>query len=373
MYGFFSTIYTDSKGKLRNIWISGCVLCYIAVIFNITILSVLRRRNLSSPATVLMQGLAIADALTSFCSYGFEFLFQLKYENYIHEIRKLTLSYPYCAMYVHMSLLTEMFHLVSTALTLSIGIQKCVAMRFPIWTRIYLTKRKSLAVCLISFIVCIIIHVPRNLTLIVKAHEERDGYCVTTYRNEQLLDYSSLYFTMINTVLLTGFCVVMLLSTIYIVYKFITTSNLRHKRVSKRTRQSALLVVFIMIIYLIIEIPKVLMYIVFASKSLVEFDKPNNIFYSLWVIENNKNAMTAILAYGTNIFNDIFPVAIERWEFLLFLNEGRKIFTLLGCMSNFVIYISMSSKIRKELKLMFKNSLRSISTLQRRHTGIFYV
>jgi hypothetical protein len=46
---------------------------------------------------------------------------------------------------------------------------------------------------------------------------------------------------------------------------------------------------------------------------------------------------------------------------------------LFGCMSNFVIYISMSSKIRKELKLMFKNSIRSISTLQRRHTGIFYV
>jgi len=177
MYRFFSTIYTDSKGKLRNIWISGCVLCYIAVIFNITIYSVLSRRNLSSPATVLMQGLATADGLTSFCSYGFEFLFQLKYEKYehdIHEIRKLTLSYPYCAMYVHMSLLTEMFHLVSTALTLSIGIQKCVAKRFPIWTRVYLTKRKSLAVCLISFIVCIIIHVPRNLTLIVTAHKERD-------------------------------------------------------------------------------------------------------------------------------------------------------------------------------------------------------
>lgn len=373
MYRFFFTIYTDSKGKLCNIWISGCVMCYIALIFNITIYSVLRRRNLSSSATVLMQGLAIADALTSFCSYGFEFLFQMKYENDIHEIRKLTLSYPYCAMYVHMSLLTEMFHLVSTVLTLSIGIQKCVAMRFPIWTRIYLTKRKSLAVCLISFIVCIIIHVPRNLTLIVTAHEERDGYCVTTYRNEQLLEYSSLYFTVINTVLLTGFCVVMLLSTIYIVYKFFAASKLHNKRASKRTRQSALLVVFIMIIYLIIEIPKVLMYIVFASKSLVEFDKPNNIFYSLWVIESNKNAMTTILAYNTDIFNNIFPVAIERWEFLLFLNEGRKIFTLFGCMSNFVIYISMSSKIRKELKLMFKNSLRSISTLQRRHTGIFYV
>lgn len=312
-----------------------------------------------------MQALAIADALTSFCSYGFEFLFQLKYEKYgndIHDIRKLTLSYPYCAMYVHMSLLTEAVHLVSTALTLSIGIQKCVAMRFPIWTRIYLTIRKSQAVCLICFIVCIIIHVPRNLTLIVKAHEERVGYCVTTYRNEQLLEYSSLYFTVINTVLLTAFCVVMFLCTIYIVYKFFTTGNIRHKRASRKTRQSALLVVFIMVIYLIIEIPKVLMYIVFASKSIVEFDKPNNIFYSLWVIENNKNAMTTILAYKTNIFNDIFPVAIERWEFLLFLNEGRKIFTLLGCMSNFVIYISMSSKIRKELKLMFKTSIDEIRT-----------
>jgi len=95
---------------------------------------------------------------------------------------------------------------------------------------------------------------------------------------------------------------------------------------------------------------------VFTSKSLIEFDKANNIIFSLWVVENNKHAMTTILAYKTDIFNNIFPVAIERWEFILFLNEGRKIFTLFGCMSNFVIYISMSSNLRKEIKSLCKRS-----------------
>jgi hypothetical protein len=50
-------------------------LTYIAVIFNIIILSLLCRRKLSSPAAVLMQGIAISDGVTALCAYGFEFVF----------------------------------------------------------------------------------------------------------------------------------------------------------------------------------------------------------------------------------------------------------------------------------------------------------
>ncbi|VDI62073.1 Hypothetical predicted protein, partial [Mytilus galloprovincialis] len=102
-------------------------------------------KNLASPATVLMQGLAIADASTAFCAYGFEILYQLKYlDNSFDESNtKLTMAYPYCALYVHVSLCEDLFVMVSTMLTLSLGIQKCLALKFPLWTRIYLTKRHS--------------------------------------------------------------------------------------------------------------------------------------------------------------------------------------------------------------------------------------
>lgn len=359
MHRFYFTIYTDINHVIRYVWISGCALTYIAVIFNIIILRLLCRRNLSSPAGVLMQGLAISDGLTAFCAYGFEFVFQSEYSNFKDDSRKLSLPYPYCALYVHMSLLTEAFHLVSTLLTLSLGIQKCIAMRFPIWTRLYITKKKSTACCIFCFVMSFLIHIPRNFTLVVKDFKKDGKYCGTTFQNEQLLTYSSLYFTVINTVLFTLFCLCMLVCTLYIVKKFLT-HNFRFRSsfaVKKRSeRKSAMLVVIVLLICLVIEIPRVLMYVVFTSKSLIEFDKANNIIFSLWVVENNKHAMTTILAYKTDIFNNIFPVAIERWEFILFLNEGRKIFTLFGCMSNFVIYMSMSSKIRKEINSLWKGS-----------------
>lgn len=358
---FYFIIYTDINHDIRYVWISGCVLTYIAIIFNIIILSLLCRRKLSSPAAVLMQGLAISDGLTAFCAYGFEFIFQSEYSNFMQDSTKLSLRYPYCALYVHMSLLTEAFHLVSTLLTLSLGIQKCIAICFPIWTRLYITKKKSTACCIFCFAMSFLIHIPRNFTLVVKDFLKDGKYCGTTFQNEQLLTYSSLYFTVINTALLTLFCLCMLVCTLYIVYKFLThTHRFRFRfrpriAVRKRSeRKSAMLVVIVLLICLVIEIPRVFMYVVFTSKSLIEFDKSNNILFSLWVVENNKHAMTTLLAYETDIFNDIFPVDNERWEFLLFLNEGRKIFTLFGCMSNFVIYISMSSTLRKEIKSLWK-------------------
>jgi hypothetical protein len=65
-------------------------------------------------------------------------------------------------------------------------------------------------------------------------------------------------------VLLTLFCLCMLVCTVYIVYKFLT-HNFRFRpsiTVKKRSeRKSALLVVIVLLICLVIEIPRVFMYV----------------------------------------------------------------------------------------------------------------
>jgi hypothetical protein len=70
----------DENHFIQQLFIGGSVLAYVAVIFNIIVFVVLCRKNLISPATILMQGLAVADGLTSFCAYGLEPLFLANYK-----------------------------------------------------------------------------------------------------------------------------------------------------------------------------------------------------------------------------------------------------------------------------------------------------
>jgi hypothetical protein len=72
------------------------------------------------------------------------------------------------------------------------------------------------------------------------------------------------------------------------------------------------------------------------------------------IIQNFKNEMALYLGYYTDVFNEVFPDLCDRVDFFLFFLEAMKLFTNLGCMSNFIIYISMSSKLRGELQRMLK-------------------
>jgi hypothetical protein len=44
----------DTGGHILNIYIAGCVLSYISVVFNIVLFLVLFRKQLLSPSTILM-------------------------------------------------------------------------------------------------------------------------------------------------------------------------------------------------------------------------------------------------------------------------------------------------------------------------------
>jgi len=51
--------------------------------------------------------------------------------------------------------------------------------------------------------------------------------------------------------------------------------------------------------------------------------------------------MALYLTHYTDVFNEVFPDPRDRVDFFLFCLEAMKLFTVLGCMSNFIIYISM--------------------------------
>jgi len=53
-------------------------------------------------------------------------------------------------------------------------------------------------------------------------------------------------------------------------------------------------------------------------------------------------------------YTDILTENHDREMIFRFVLEGMKIFTIIGCISNFIIYFSMSRKLRDEIKSLYK-------------------
>ena len=60
--------------------VTGPIISYISVVKNVCIIWALFGKKFKSAAAVLMQGLDVADTFTALCTYGFEPIFALMYE-----------------------------------------------------------------------------------------------------------------------------------------------------------------------------------------------------------------------------------------------------------------------------------------------------
>lgn len=66
---------------LRPVYVLGSIVSYLAIVFNIFIVTILCQNIFVSLSTVLIQGLAVADGLTALFTYGFEPFFVSKYDD----------------------------------------------------------------------------------------------------------------------------------------------------------------------------------------------------------------------------------------------------------------------------------------------------
>ncbi|CAG2237601.1 RAC1 [Mytilus edulis] len=213
-----------------------------------------------TPATVLLQGLALADGLTAVFMYGFEPIFL----NTLSEITVpsfngsyVTLQSSACSIYVYTMLLAcDCFHLISVFFTTCIGLQKVVAVRFPIWTRNNLTVKKSLVCCVLCFAIPAAINVP-----LLNAHSFRyeklagQESCLMNTHNEFLEDYYHEYQPLITSAIFILMCLTMMISSVYITYKLCT--NKFKKYLTKDETRSILMVFVLLFAFLISEIPRI--------------------------------------------------------------------------------------------------------------------
>lgn len=346
-YGFF----VDKDKYLLDMYIVGCVITYVSMLLNSCVFCILFRRNLLSPSTILMQGLALADFLTAMLTYGFEPLFQLQYDCSFHSDDKAYLCYlpyPYCLIATHLLLLSLTFHTLSVIITTCLGIQKVVAIKFPIWTKVHLTNKTSTICCVVCFLFSIIISFPRHFVFDIVNY---NSACSVNLEVSLLLEYSSFYYFLIQIVIIVFCCFIMLLCTVFITYKLVTNKFRTQKtKQRKRERRSVIMVVIILVVFLISEIPKVILYVWF----FVEYSDADNGIKSFFLgdllIRYEKG-----MAWMMALLNSGWGKLANANILFSFLMESMKFLNLIGCLSNFVIYVLMSSKLRIEICSFFKN------------------
>ncbi|CAC5404415.1 unnamed protein product [Mytilus coruscus] len=309
-----------------------------------------------------MQGLAVADFLTVFSTYGLQLLFNSQYEcllDYMDPCYQKNLPYPYCFMAHHLSLTSFTFHTVSYTITTCLGIQKVIAIRFPIWTRNQLTNKKAVFCCAGCFLFSIIISFSRHFNFAFKRSGNKcelssnflDGVDIFA-KVDALAEYSSGYYLMIQTFLVTFCCLFMLLSTVFILYK-LSTNKFRGRMTEQRKQEkrSVIMVIIVLVVFLVTEVPKVCLYIwwVYLYTLMNAYpDIKNSMSFQLLL--NYEQEMAMLLFLHTDMFSGD---GFSRLNKCLYLMEGVKLFTIVGCLSNFIIYIIMSTKMRNEISLIF--------------------
>lgn len=348
-------IGVDSERVVLRVAVAGSVLSCIAVVFNVSVFLLMCRKRLFSPCTIIMQGLALADCFTALTSYCLEPLYQsLYFDLYTQN----TLVYPYCILYVNLSQLVDSFHLLSLMLTACLGVQRVIAIKFPIWTRHHMTKFKAVVCCLVCLVITLSVSIPRHLALVFEKYFY--GQCVVTYRNVDLIKYTTITYQFIHAALLVLLSLVMIICTFYISLKLLA-NRFRGRQSSTSVlveRKSAMMIIIVLVIFLIAEVPQLFINIAVTRKYFDGSYLQSVFEYSVDAVMDRRNIWAITLAYHTTYFSEIFPYdyyvdSQERFDFFLLVIEGIKMFTLIGCISNFIIYISMSKKFRREICEIF--------------------
>ena len=343
--------------RLFVLYTAGIACAYIAMFCNCCVFVLLCRKILLSPVTILMQGLALADGLTAFCSYGLEPLFLQHYKCVdISDKKNCYTIYPFCRISTHVSILSVSFHTVSVLITTTMGLQKVIAIMYPVWTKIHMTNRKAVVICVVCFLLAFSIGLPRLFCTTykpVKVPEYVDimmtkiiyieKVCRLEGSSTELLQYSSFYYMILLTILISSCCVVMTLSTVYITHKLLTNRfQGRQTEQRRKERMFVLMILIVVVVFLVSEVPKAASYIHFT----VIYIRQSFIMgsFSVTLLARFEDSMAYIIAILSG--HDFFATDSESIIFFSFVMEGIKLFTLMGCLSNFFIYICMSKKFR---------------------------
>ena len=171
--------------------------------------------------------------------------------------------------------------------------------------------------------------------------------CYVQQKSENLTIYLFVYYQMIMASFLLGLCLIMVICTVFIVYKL--SLNSFRRKIRKTEKRSILLIIIVLILFLLTDTPKLFLCgTMFFNKS----------WRTVMIKEARRNAH--YLGDYASLLTDFFVISyaemitsLEDYNTVRMGVEFIKLFSVIGSLSNFIIYILMSAKLRRELKTLF--------------------
>ena len=212
------------------------------------------------------------------------------------------------------------------------------------------------------FLVSVLISCPRHFSLQFKESSlymlfRTSQVCKANKRSVGLVEYSSLYYLLLQTVLTSCCCIVMVTCTVYIIYKLVNNKfSGRQTEGRQLEMRSIKMVVIVMFVFLVSEVPRVFLFLLFSVKYIsqpITRSCKRFIFHSVNLLMMGfEQSMKIILRDYTGILTE----NKDREMNFRFVLEGMKICSIITCMSNCIIYIIMSKKLRDEIKIIVQNT-----------------
>lgn len=304
----------------------GAALAYVLVIQNIIIIRIFLRKELLSPVSILLSMLALSDTLSVFCWFVPEHIGSLfgyfngsSFGSY-SIITSFYEQYPFCVIaYISRNILSSGFHSTAIIITTTLGIQKTIVLLCPVSSKSCFNTNKCAAIFVFNvFILCLGLEIP--YAMFFGFSPISGGKCCKSLKMdpftvEAFFDFSH----HLRSGILLISILLQLLTTIYITSKLTCRRNTLwrdSKAVRRRNRRSTIIVIYITAIFILSELPSVLV------STCLEL---------------------RIATHFTGYTLQYLPLIIS-----------------FGCFFNFWLYLIMSQRFRNELSVKRNSSRRSI-------------
>ncbi|KAK3581315.1 hypothetical protein CHS0354_016160 [Potamilus streckersoni] len=318
-YSEFSYVLFDFENKIYiYVW---TVLVILTAFANTLIVAIFVRKNMRTTTNLILLFIAISDALTGVITLP----------TYIHVFTSVnqgwvSLSEGWCeALKISKFYISRAFHTVSIWQTLLLGFQRFFCVWFPFKTKFWFTTSRTLIAVAVITVFAFVIH---TYHLTEKKADKIEGYCQWKFEDPCVKSCIFLWITLLLVNILP--CVLLLILTILMIKKLFHRNILETSFSAEQSRErehqnkrASIIVVWIVIIFLIPEIP----YGIFLLVTVIKMHSGEEI------LELREN----------RLFHFAYEIAL-----------------LLSFQANFFVYIIMIRRFRDVLKSTFLDILRKV-------------
>ena len=321
--------YTEFKLNyfvIERPWVvhTGAGLTYLVIIMNLFVIYLFLKTENISPSTIVLAALAMSDGLSAmgaFLPKHFGYLFnQIETTDlfFSEGMPYIDTKYPFCILYAWTFItMSVCFHNVSVILTVLLSGLKAASLAFPVWCKVYITKRVVVVSIVITSIFIIALSIP--IGLVYNFTQENDDHCTFT-SNKVAAEFFGKVYPKLVAVLYIVSLGVLLFSTIYICAK-LTCLRQHDKFIVTTTAMND-------------KFRRISFIVVLLSVNFVIFD-------SLFIV--------CIFHLTVTHFEDLSFCAHDYWQY-------NGLLTVVGFATNYVIYLSVSQRIRHQIFSYFQHA-----------------